>query len=170
MDYIDQLQVAVSQELTDTQRKVMFYNKFPAKWRNVFTTNKDLYKSSATDIKNFMLLKKKTANTKDKVNKSKKNKKNKDQDNDNHLIKRQRIGVRFQRGGGRGGYFSRSGQSGGRDGGGRSTKIDGNKPCPIHPGKNQTRAKCCKNLTNSDNNRGDKFQRGGRGGGRFDGG
>ena len=51
-----------------------------------------------------MQLKKKTANAKDKVNKSKKNK-----DNDNHLIKRQCIGGRFQRGGGRGGHFSRGG-------------------------------------------------------------
>ena len=130
MDYIDQLQGEVTQDLTNNQRKMMFYNTFPAKWRNVLATSKDLYKSSATDIKNFMLLKKKKADAEDKVNKSKTNK-----DNDNHLIKRQHIGARFQRDGGRKGRFSRGGQSRGRDGGARSTKIDGNKPCPIHPGK-----------------------------------
>ena len=41
-----------------------------------------IYKSSAIDIKNFMQLKEKTANAKDKSNKNNKNK-----NNDNHLNK-----------------------------------------------------------------------------------
>ena len=42
MNYINQLQGEVTQELIETQRKMIFYNIFPVKYRNAFATSKDL--------------------------------------------------------------------------------------------------------------------------------
>ena len=171
MDYADQLRGERIQKLTKNERKMFFYNTFPAKWRNLFATTNDLYSSTALEIKNFMLLKKRTADAEDHKNKNKNkndNRKDNKNDNDYNPNKRSR--------GGRGGR-GRGGRNGGRNGGrGRgefkSSMVDGNTPCPIHPGTRHTWNQCNKNPDNPNNNNnggGRGFQRGGRGGGRFDG-
>ena len=70
-DYIDQLRGERTQTLTVNERKMYFYKTFPLKWRNGFATTQNLYKSSSKDIKNFMLLKKKTADAEENKNKNK---------------------------------------------------------------------------------------------------
>lgn len=53
---------------------MLFYNTFPANWRKLHATSNNLYTSLAMDIKNFILLKKKTADAEENKNKKQKQK------------------------------------------------------------------------------------------------
>ena len=112
------------------------------------------------------MLKKRTADAEDHKNKKKnKNKKDNNKDNNDHNPNKRQQGGH---GGGRGARYGKGGRSCGQDGGRgefRSSKIDGNKPCPVHPRTKHTWSQCSKNRDNP--NGGGKFQRGGCGG-RFD--
>ena len=69
MDYINLLpSTTITQNITEEDRKDFFFKSSPVKWREEFVSGSrvDFYSATVEDIKQFMIMRKKKADTEDK--------------------------------------------------------------------------------------------------------